>query len=290
MKKLICLSFLLFPVCFHTSIFAQAKEVKPLKTNIKNYIANEDREDYSFIFEAGNINTNVFETDNFINRRATGLTLRESLTDRENSSFMNSSLDWQSMTGFLASIKVAKTINNSVYGSQVSLDFIAGIEYKEINIWQNFYDPWANQIGFGWLNCYGPTYNRDVNIKSISIPLDIRTNIQLKNWTLSPIFGVGVDLPVSKSETLYQFDYQSDEIKRGELVAENKLKIDQKLNYHTTSKFEIAYALPNDHNIKLTGFYLINITNQLADQLWDNQGLSSKGFYLGYEVPFSSFR
>lgn len=285
MKNITFITIVLLSTSLYSGILAQSVEqIKTPNSKAGSSWLQLHKSDMSIIVEAGTLNSQVFQKNSMFNSNEDGTSI---LARIRNNEMMTNSDQWQSMGGFSAGIKIAKTINHQVFDSKVSLDFISGLVYKEANIFQNSYNEYGSS-NLIFIECFTIYYARDVKMRSIEIPLELRTNIQLKQWNFSPTLGLGIDLPLNIQEKLYNPLYNDGQVDRGNLISEGKIDMTQHYFFNAISKLEISYALSNNHKIKVSGFYNINITNHLQDQFWATENLSNKGLQIGYEVPLAS--
>lgn len=239
----------------------------------------------SIIFEGGSLLTQVRTMQQPFNTSPSSVTREERPTR-----FSSESLGWTKAQGFTAGIKFATTINPQLFDSDISLDFISGLVYKETNITQQSYSPHQNgSMGF-FIECFAFYWLREVNIKSIEIPLELRSNIQLGNFTFSPILGLAVDVPVSRTHHLFYQEFNDAGITKGEFNETEKFESPTKFNYSTISKLEVAYQLANQHKIKIAAFYNMFIIHALDYQLSDRDAVSTKGFQIAYEIPLTNIK
>lgn len=229
---------------------------------------------FSLIFEVGSLETNIFQTNNFFDPE---ITLRERR-------FMTSTSEWKSSKGYTAAIKMASTIDENIFDSKVSLDFISGLAYKESNTHQEHYYEHGNN---GFFECFIIGFYRDLSIKSIEIPLELRSNIQFKNFIISPTFGFGVELPFAKTESLFYQKYLDGDVYKGDLVSTENLREDFSFNINAISKLEISYLLKNNQRFKLTAFYSTYLLNEEVYYLNPDYGTSAKGVQMAYEIPLA---
>lgn len=263
------------------------------QTGLKNTLKSLDKSEFSIIIESGIINSQVYYSGNRFafgnnqssaNPRITTAVIEE----RENERFINKAYNWTANLGFSAGIKASKRISDNFMDSKLSLDFISGLEYQEINITQNNYNGDHGFGGGGILGCYEYYYVRDLKLKTLSIPLELRANYSIKNFNISPTLGLSANIPVAKSHDLYHPDYSNNsELIYGNFHTSESLESVHNFTYNTISKIEISYSLSNQHKLKCSAFYNLNLTNEISQQLNDNQGLSTKGFQVAYEIPLS---
>lgn len=232
--------------------------------------------EFSIIIEAGSLNSNVTSSLDMS---------RPEFSFRENLRIASQNPLWISKGGFVAGIKVAKRINNHLMDSKVSLDFISGVEYKETNITQSSYSPHYDNFLLG---CFAYYFVGDIKVKSISIPLEVRTNFTFRNFSFSPTLGIGINVPTSKTLELFIPEYIDGNINHGELYSSENLESIHRFTYNTISKMEISYLLPNKHKIKCAAFYNLHMTSELSDQLADKESLATKGLQVAYEIPIGS--
>ena len=261
------------------------------QSGLKNMRSSLEANEFFLIIEAGTLGSHVYDSNGMNNMSifSKDEAFLIPAPKDERAGFISTNDGWENMGGFSASIKMGKSINTD-FDSKVSFDFISGLGYKETNIFQKNYTAdshWPG--GFGFFGCFYYMYVRDLNIKSIEIPLELRSNIHLNKFTISPILGFGIDIPFSKKETVYHPNYVEQDITRGEIISSEKLELNQNFSFNTISKIEISYQLANNHKLKFAGFYNLNITNEISNQLFLQQGLSTKGLQVGYEIPFASF-
>jgi len=273
--SLIVLSLFLFSV----SLSAQKDSYKLLST--------KDNKDHSVSLVLSSVNTDIFTSSTLFEPE--NLFQRESRLSNRNRIDHIADL-WSNGGGYAIGIKFGKRINNNLLDSNISLDVISGIEYQEANLNQETYNPHGNSFG-AIESCFAINYTRKIKMKSILIPLELRSNINLKRFTISPTLGLGINVPISINHKLYYPDYgnHNGQLTTLEFYKDEKLEANQAFTINSISKIECSYRLPNEHKIKCAGYYNLNITNEFSNELREGLSFTSSGIQLGYEVPLSHF-
>jgi len=212
MKQFLRFSFVILSVL----IFSQCLTAQ---SSNKNLFQSLHKNEFSLIVELGTLNTNVFTSADLF---------EPEVKLRDKKQFVNDEENWSNENGFTASIKMAKTVNNNLFDSNVSLDFISGFSYVEYKLTQNNYTPHSSDF-FG---CFEIYYLRELKVKSIAIPLEIRSNIEIGKFNFSPTVGFGINIPVNKSHDLFHYNYIDNQLIKGESFMSEKLQVNEKFPWH----------------------------------------------------------
>jgi len=272
MKQFLNFSLTIFVLLLCTSnSFAQS--------GIKNLIKSIEKNEYAVIVELGAHNSNVYQSSDLF---------QPEIKLRDKKQFKRDDNNWDTGHGFTAGIKLAKQLSSNLLDSKISLDVITGLIYQETNMIQKNYNPHSFNTMPGIIDCFGILYYRELQVKSISMPLEFRSNFKIYNFTISPTIGLGVNIPTNKSYNLYYPSYESNTNTKGEFIESDKLSLEEKFMINSISKIELSYSFHYNHKLKLAGFYNLNIKNELSSQLRSGQGFSASGIQLGYEIPLSA--
>lgn len=181
---------------------------------------------------------------------------------------------WIQKSTFSSELKIGRYLKNNLY-------LVSGIRYKklELGILTN---PTLRdeqfEIGTNE-STTDPKVFRNASLRSLEIPLEIRKDVVLNRFSISPSFGINVGVNLQNKE-----DTQSQETDYVRPRAED-LTLNNKLNVSTTAKLELAYSFSNRMKLKVAAIHNFYLVDEVVIHENVQSNLQSYGLQVGFEVP-----
>ena len=185
--------------------------------------------------------------------------------------------NWNQRESYSVELKFGKILRDNIF-------VISGLRFKEHFISQN------NGYQFEyWIPGNIPISDniqlgRNMTIKSIEIPLEVRKDFQYGRLTISPSFGLNLGVNLSRvQESFYSIQDSNQFIQ--ETVFDSKIKPNQLYNFSTTSRLEIAYGVFRGNKIKLGVYHNLHLRDEIKMPDEFKSNMQSYGAQLGIEIP-----